>query len=198
MAVNRQHNDVIISLHGISMTEDAFERLISVESPYRYELIDGQLYDMTGSSPEHSALAGNIDSLLREKLGKSGPCRTHREQYVVIPGKPPVVPDVVVTCDEADWDRDKRLKPFKIQSPLLVVEVLSPSTEKYDHMEKFNRYKLCPTLETYMLVSQDEQLIEVYHKSTGWRREYFREDQTIKLDQLNLNLPLASIYEGVL
>lgn len=196
MAVNRQYNDEIMSLHGISMTEDAFERLISVESPYRYELIDGQLYDMTGSSPEHSALAGNIDGLLREQLGRSGPCRTHREQYIFIPGKPPVVPDVVVTCDQADWDRDKRLKPFKIRSPLLVVEVLSPSTEKYDHMEKFNRYKLCTTLETYMLVSQDERLIEVYRKSTGWQREYFRADQTIQLAQLIL--PLASIYDGVL
>ena len=198
VAANPQHNDEVVSLHGIPMTGEAFEHLIGVESPYRYELIDGQLYDMTGSSPEHSTLAGNIDGLLREQLDRGGPCRTHREQYVSIPGRPPVVPDVVVTCDRADWDKDKRLKPFKIQSPLVVVEVLSPSTDKYDHTEKFSRYKLCPTLEVYLLVSQDERFVEMYRKSRGWQKENFVESRVIELDQFNLKLPLASIYDGVL
>ena len=194
MAANLQRDD----LHGIRMTEEAFERLISVESPYRYELIDGVVYDMTGSTPEHSAIASNIESLLREQLGRSGPCRTHRDQYVAIPGKPPVVPDVVLTCDLADWDKNKRLKPFMIQSPLIVVEVLSPSTERYDRTEKFTRYMRCPTLEVYILVSQDEQYIEVYRRSTGWKQERFSAGQTIKLEQLDLELPVESIYEGVL
>ncbi len=194
MAANLQLDD----LHGISMTEEAFERLISVESPYRYELIDGVAYDMTGSSPEHSVIASNIEGLLREQLGKSGPCRTHREQYVAIPGRPPVVPDVVLTYDLVDWDKDKRLKPFKIQSPLIVVEVLSPSTESYDRTEKFARYMLYPTLEVYMLVSQDEQHIEVYRRSMGWKQERFSAGQMVKLEQLDLELPVGSIYEGVL
>ena len=140
------------NLHGIRMTEEAFERLISVESPYRYELIDGVVYDMTGSTPEHSAISSNVEGLLRGQLGISGPCRIHRDQYVAIPGKPPVVPDVVLTCDLADWDKDKRLKPFMIQSPLIVIEVLSPSTERYDRTEKFARYMRCPPLEVYILV----------------------------------------------
>lgn len=50
-------------LHGIPMTEEAFEHLIGLESPYRYELIDGIAYDMTGSTPEHGTIAGNIFSL---------------------------------------------------------------------------------------------------------------------------------------
>ena len=194
MAANLQRDD----LHGIRMTEEAFERLISVESPYRYELIDGVVYDMTGSTPEHSAISSNIESLLREQLGRSGPCRIHRDQYVAIPGKPPVVPDVVLTCDLADWDKNKRLKPFMIQSPLIVVEVLSPSTERYDRTEKFTRYMRCPTLEVYILVSQDEQYIEVYRRSTGWKQERFSEGQIIKLEQLDLELPVESVYEGVL
>ncbi|HET9921241.1 MAG TPA: Uma2 family endonuclease [Ktedonobacteraceae bacterium] len=194
MAAKQQPYD----LHGIYMTEEAFERLISVESPYRYELIDGVVYDMTGSTPEHSVIASNIESLLREQLGKSGPCRTHRDQYVAIPGKPPVVPDVVLTCDRADWDKDKRLKPFMIQSPLIVVEVLSRSTEKYDRTEKFARYMLCSTLEVYILVSQDEQHIEVYRRSLEWKQERFSAGQTIMLEQLDLELPISSIYEGVL
>ena len=102
------------------------------------------------------------------------------------------------SCDRADWDKDKRLKPFMIQSPLIVVEVLSPSTERYDRTEKFARYMRCPTLEVYILVSQDEQYIEVYLRSMGWKQERFSADQTIKLEQLDLDLPVGSIYEGVI
>ena len=194
MAANLQSDD----LHGIRMTEEAFERLIGVESPYHYELIDGVVYDMTGSTPEHSAISSNVEDLLREQLGRSGPCRVHHDQYVAIPGKPAVVPDVVLTCDLADWDKNKRLKPFMIQSPLIVVEVLSPSTERYDRTEKFTRYMRCPTLEVYILVSQDEQYVEVYRRSTGWKQERFFGGKTIKLEQLDLELPVESIYEGVL
>ena len=171
--------------------------MISVESPYRYELIDGIVYDMTGSTPEHSVISSRIDLLLSEQLGLQGPCRVHRDQYVLIP-RPPVVPDVVITCDRADWDKDKRLKPFKIQSPLIVVEVLSPGTEQYDRTEKFARYKRCPLVEVYILVSQDQRKIEVYQKSAGWQQEIFSNDETIMLDQLDLELPLAPIYNGVI
>jgi Uma2 family endonuclease len=194
MAANMQSDD----LHGIRMTDEAFERLISVESPYRYELIDGVVYDMTGSTPELSVISSNIGGMFREQLGAGGPCRVYHDQYVAIPGKPPVVPDVVLTCDIADWDKNKRLKPFKIQSPLIVIEVLSPSTERYVRTEKFARYMRCPTLEVYILVSQDEQYVEVYRRSTGWKQERFSEGQTIKLEQLELELPVESIYEGVL
>ena len=197
MAVNPLNKEEFASLHGIPMTEEAFEQLISVESPYRYELIDGLVYDMTGSSPEHSVIAGRIDRLFQEQLGDSGPCRTHREQYVAIPGKPTVVPDVVVTCDLADWDKKRRLKPFKIRSPLIVVEVLSPSTEIYDLNEKFARYKLCPTLEVYILVSQDKPYVEVYRKDNSWQQECYGSDQIVTLEQLDLELPLALIYKGV-
>jgi len=197
VAVNPLNEEEFASLHSIHMTEEAFEQLISVPSPYRYELIDGLVYDMTGSSPEHSVIAGHIDRLFQEQLGDSGPCHIHREQYVVIPGKPPVVPDVVITCDLADWDKKRRLKPFKIRSPLIVVEVLSPSTEAYDHNEKFARYKLCPTLEVYILASQDEPYVEVYRKANRWQQECYESDQIIQLDQLDLELPLALIYAGV-
>lgn len=193
----QQHNDSSLPIYRLPMTDEAFERLLSVESPYHYELIDGIVYDMTGSTPEHSAITSNIEGLFREQLGKSGPCRSHRDQYVAIPGKPPVVPDVVLTCDRADWDRDKRLKPFKIQSPLIVVEVLSPSTETYDRTEKFARYLLCPTLEVYLLVHQDEAHVEVFRRTHGWKQERFTQEQTITLEQLDLELSLTSIYEGI-
>src|SRR5579864_3011670 len=193
MAVNRQPE----YLHGIPMTDEMFEYIVTMESPYRYEVIDGLVYDMTGSSPEHGTIAMNISLLLKQQLSKGGPCRVYQDQYVAIPGHPSVVPDVVLTCDLSDWDKSRRLKPFKIRSPLIVVEVLSPSTEKYDRAEKFARYQCCPSLEVYMLVSQDEPHVEVYRRTTGWKQELFLLDQVIKLDLHDLELPLAEIYEGV-
>jgi Uma2 family endonuclease len=194
VVANPQRDD----MYALPMSEEMFEHLISVESQYRYEWIDGFVCDMTGSSPEHSAIASNIEDLFREQLGNTGPCRAHHDQYVAIPGKPPVVPDVVLTCDRADWDKDKRRRPFMIRSPLIVVEVLSPSTEKYNRGEKFARYRLCPTLEVYILVSQDKPYVEVYQRANDWKQERFSGDQTVKLDQLDLEFPLALIYEGVL
>jgi len=93
------------------------------------------------------------------------------------------------------WDKDKRLKPYMIQSPLIVVEVLSPSTERYDRTEKFARYMRCPTLEVYILAHQDEQHIEVYRRSMGWKQERFSAGQAVKLEQLDLELPVESTLE---
>ncbi len=193
----QRHEYELVPLNGVSMTQEEFERLLSVESPFRYELIDGVVCDMTGSSPEHADLADNVAALLKEQLGRRGPCRVYEDQYVSIPDAPAVVPDVVMTCDVGDRDKDKRLKPFKIRSPLIVVEVLSPSTEAYDRTEKFACYKRCPTLEVYILVSQKELHVEVYRRARDWQHEHFRQEQTIKLDQLDLELPLIRIYEGV-
>lgn len=184
-------------MHGIPMTEEAFERLVSGENPYRYELVDGIVYDMTGSTPEHGDIVGNIFSLIHAHLRRYGSCKVYQDQYVVIPDKPPVVPDVVVTCNQDDWDKNKRARPFKIRSPRIVVEVLSPSTERYDREEKFARYRSCASLEVYILVSQDEPYVEVYRREAGWRQECFSEGQVIRLDQINLELPVISIYEGI-
>ena len=194
MAANPQSDN----LHGVPMTEKAFERLIGNGTPYRYELVDGIVYDMTGSSPEHGMVASSIFSLIYNHVGQKSPCKVFQDQYVAIPDKPPVIPDVVVTCDRADWDKDKRLKPFRIRSPRIVVEVLSPSTEKYDRTEKFARYQRCSSLEVCILASQDEPYIEVYRRATGWKRECFSTGQTIKLSQIGLELPIDTIYDGIL
>ena len=192
-----QRHDDETPRHGIPMDEDAFERLIAGETSYKYELIDGMLYDMTGSSPKHSDIAGQIDFQLKLQLGRSGPCRVHRDQFVAIPGHTPFCPDVVLTCDRGDWDDGKTSRPYRIQSPLIVVEVLSPSTEKYDRADKFAHYRLCPTLEVYVLANQYEPRIEIYRKENAWQQEIFTSGQTAHLDQLDLELDVDKIYEGV-
>jgi Uma2 family endonuclease len=193
MAINPQSDD----LHGIPITEEAFERLINIENPYRYEFIDEIVYDMTESSPEHSEIVENIFNFVNAHIAKDGSCKIYRDRYVSIPFKPSVMSDVIVTCDSADRAKDKRLEAFKVQAPCIVVEVLSPSTENYGRTEKFARYQCCPSLEVYILVHQDEPFMEVYRRATGWRLECFSTGQTIKLSQIGLELPVDMIYEGI-
>lgn len=196
MALHR-FEDQETPLQGVFMEADDFERLISQETSRKYELIGGILYDMTGSTPEHADIAYNVLEAFKLQLGKQGPCRAYQEQYIAIPNSTPLCPDVVLTCDISDRDKDRRLRPFRIQSPLIVVEVLSPSTEKKDRGEKFARYITCPTLEIYMLFSQYEPRVEVYRRANDWQQEIFTAGQTILLDQLDLEFPLNEIYEGI-
>ncbi|HEX4207463.1 MAG TPA: hypothetical protein VHZ51_25345 [Ktedonobacteraceae bacterium] len=73
MVANPQRDHDTESIHGIPMTEEAFEGLIGLESPYHYELIDEVVYDMTGSDPEHSVIAGNIEAELHIQLAENSP-----------------------------------------------------------------------------------------------------------------------------
>lgn len=73
-----------------------------------------------------------------------------------------------------------------------------PMTEEQnDRGEKFARYRRCPTLEVYMLASQDEPLVEVYRRANGWQKETFTGGQTILLDQLDLEFPVDEVYKEV-
>jgi Uma2 family endonuclease len=193
MAANFQENDP----HGLPMSERDYERLVDAEDIPHYELIDGVVYDMTGSSEEHGHITNTISTLISSHIGRRGSCRVYQDQYVKVPGRPSSVPDVVVTCNSDDWNKEKKLKPFKIQYPRIIVEVLSPSTKNFDRTEKFERYRCCPSLEVYILVSQDETIIDVYRKINGWKKERFIEGQIITLDQIGMDLSVDESYEGV-
>lgn len=185
-------------MRGIPMTQEAFELVLGVESPYHYEWIDGTIYYMAPPSPEHSFIAGNLEGLFRKQIGTRGPCRVFRDQSVLVPDRPSVTPDLVMTCDPIDWDKDKRLQPYKVQRPRIVIEILSPSTQSFDRKEKFERYRCCPSLEVYMMINQYQRQVKVYQRCRDWQEEVYVADQVVEFDHLDLELPLDAIYEGVL
>lgn len=185
-------------LRGIPMTQEAFELALSVESPYHYEWIDGVIYNMAPPSPEHSFIADSLVGLFRDQIGTDGSCVVYQNQSVLIPDRASVTPDLVLTCDPADWDKDKRLQPFKVQRPIIVIEILSPSTQRFDRTEKFERYKRCPSLEAYIMIDQFQRHIEVYQRCRDWQKEVYVADDVIQFDQLDLEFPLDEIYKRVL
>lgn len=181
---------------SIPMTIEAFERLVSGESPYHYEYIEGRVYDMTGSSPEHSALSMNLLLLFRTQLSSSGKAgQVYQNIYFPVPEEPPVAPDIVLTVDPADGAGHPG--PFKVRSPLIVVDVFFPEVEEYVRGEKLSRYRCCPTLEACVLVNQHKPVAELYRRATNWEEERFSKGQIIWLEQPGLEIPLDEIYQGV-
>ncbi len=103
-------------------------------------------------------------------------------------------PDASVTGDERDQGEEDM-----VQSPRLIVEVLSESTEAYDRGKKFAFYRQCPTIEEYVLVATDHQAVEVFHRTPeGWSAYHARlygPGDTIELASLNIQFPLANLYQ---
>ena len=102
-------------------------------------------------------------------------------------------PDVMVNCG-ATVDQSKLF----LTDAQLVIEVLSPSTEKLDRDIKLNAYRKLPSLQEYVLVSQDKRQVELYRRGPdiGWTYLSFARDRLVKLESIGLKLPLNTIYAG--
>ncbi|MBW4492719.1 MAG: Uma2 family endonuclease [Oscillatoria princeps RMCB-10] len=163
-------------------------------SPIRHEYVGGQVFAMTGSSQEHNLIAGNIHARLHPHLRGSS-CRVFMSDMKVRieAANTGYYPDVMVVCDPQDRDR------YVKTSPTLIVEVLSPSTESTDRREKLLNYQKLPSLQEYILVSQEEIKIEIYRKDPqgNWTLETLGKDDQLRFESVGLTVTLAEIYEDV-
>ena len=160
----------------------------------RYEYLDGYVYMMSGGSANHATISGNIYAILRSLL-RGGPCRVYNsDMKVLVSEKRYFHPDVTVTCDP----RDRGTANF-IQSPCLVIEVLSPSTEAYDRGRKLQCYLACPSIEEYVLVDTRSMRIEIYRKEQKkWIYDAFEADDEVELATLGVRFPVVDTYEDVI
>ncbi len=163
----------------------AFEQ----ESKARHELVDGYLYAMTGASDRHEEIAANLLAVLHGHLQGSG-CRVYGSNLKIRAGNDFLYPDLFVRCAAERGD------PYFKTDPTLVIEVLSPSTQRYDRGDKRLAYQSLPTLEEFVLVAQDEPLIEIdRRKSNGWEHEVYQGlDGILSLQSVGLQIPLIMIY----
>jgi len=168
-------------------------------SEIRNEYLGGQVFAMSGGSKEHNLIAGNLYSCLRSHL-RGSLCSVFMADMKVrieLANQNKSIfyyPDVIVSCDRDEQDR------FSLNYPSLIVEVLSPSTEVTDRREKLVNYRTLQTLQEYVLVSQDEIKVEVYHKDTqgNWLVQTLGKDDELRLDSVGLTLTIAKIYEDVI
>jgi len=167
---------------------------LEAQGEAKHEFFDGEVFAMAGASIPHNALALNMATAFKQSL-RGRPCKVVIEavQLAVQEGRHYTYPDVMVSCDPADRQAD-----LTMRAPVLLVEVLSPSTAEYDRGKKFKQYKQLPSLQHYLLVSQTSWLVEWYRRETGniWSFTPLVEaDDALVIPELNINLTVAEIYE---
>lgn len=165
---------------------------------WKSEYIDGEMFAMAGASRRHVLITGNVYAELRASL-RGTPCAAHvlDQRIATDPQRHYTYPDVVVACDPLQFVDEHS---DTIMNPVLIVEVLSESTEKYDRGAKFERYRAVPTLAEYVLVSQERVHIELYTRQPdgGWAfHEWNDPAAEIELASLKCRLKIAEVYERV-
>ncbi|AFZ59508.1 Uma2 family endonuclease [Anabaena cylindrica FACHB-243] len=161
----------------------------------KHELIDGQVYAMSGSSVNHGRISIRFTSIFDAHLENSG-CITGNSDIKVniVETNNYTYPDASVTCDE----RDKNTSNY-FTYPCLIVEVLSKTTEAYDRGSKFRMYRNNPILKDYLLVSSTSIEIDLYHKNDAgqWMIINYGEGDIIELKSINLSFPIEQVYRGL-
>ncbi len=161
----------------------------------KHELIDGQIYAMTGGSVNHGRIAIRFTAMFDRHLENTD-CITGNSDIKVniFNTNNYTYPDASVTCDE----RDKTTSQY-ITYPCLIVEVLSKTTEAYDRGGKFRMYRQNPALIDYLLVSSTTIEVDLYHKNDAgdWLIINYKAGDTIELQSINLNFPIEKVYHGL-
>lgn len=165
--------------------------LLVNNSDRRYEYDDGEVRLMAGGSSNHAAIALNFGIVLDQALGDDAICRPYvSDRLVRVAPTKIVIPDVVVSCDMADHGESQI-----IESPVLVVEVLSRSTEMADRFVKLALYQAHKSIHEIVYISQVIQRVEVFSRAaTGWLYQQYGTGQSFHLASLDIDIEVRQLY----
>ena len=187
------HNEWIHTFPNPPLTEEEY---LSIErqAAGKSEFHDGQMFAMAGGSPNHSLLANRIGSILDRQV--PGGCRVYNADLRIhIPASGfYTYADGSVICGELQLSSDQQ---DNFLNPLLIVEVLSPSTEGYDRGKKFELYRTVQSLREYLLVHQDRRHVEHYSKQDdgSWLlRDHAGDSAIVHVARLGLQIKLSDLY----
>jgi Uma2 family endonuclease len=164
-------------------------------SPIKHEYLGGFVYAMAGARNAHNVIAVNIVASLHTRL-RGNKCRPYNSDTKIRVRLPQVrfyYPDASVVCQPNPQDDSYQ------DAPVVLVEVLSRSTRRIDEGEKKDAYITIPSLQLYLLVEQEMPAVVVHRRADhGFVREVYTDSQAIiALPELDIELPLAEIYDGV-
>lgn len=161
-----------------------------LRSDVKRELVDGQTIAMVDVSNVHNLVRGALLAAVLPHVKR--PCQVYVTDVKVRVGDDFYYPDMAVTCERFDP------MAYFITAPVLIVAVLSDSTERIDRIEKRLAYQRLASLREYILVAQDRQESEVYRRvENGWELERFSEGDELRLESVELTLPLTIIYQDM-
>jgi Uma2 family endonuclease len=158
----------------------------------RYELVDGRIVSMAPPNDAHGTITVNLAVALANALRP--PCRVAAEAGILRPNRDDsyYVADLGVTCGPAADTRQH------LPEPVLIVEVLSPSTEEHDRGRKVPDYREIPSLQEILVVASRERRVELWRREGDhWRVEDLIGEATLRLESCGASIPLAAIYANV-
>jgi Uma2 family endonuclease len=166
-------------------------------SPQRYEWRDGVVFAMAGGTLEHSALCSRMNGELLRLADRCG-CQIHTSDAKIRVRATGLATysDGAVVCGPIERDPDDR---HAMTNPVLIVEVLSDSSEAYDRGDKFAHDRMIPSLRHYVLISQHERRIEVYSRDAEglWVLREGREGGSVPVAALQGVLDVSRVYDGI-
>jgi len=168
---------------------------LEAASPIRHEYMHGVLHAMSGVSEQHNDISTNLVAAFHGHL-RGGPCKPYVASFKVRldVNRSDIFyyPDIMVACVREGVEK------YFLRYPKLIVEVLSKSTEKIDQREKLLNYLQIPTLEEYVLVSQQTFEITSYRRLENWTQQLTVGPEAIMVfHSIGLSLPVTQVYEGV-
>ena len=180
-----------VALESRPMTADEFLAWESTQMD-RHEFIRGAVFAMTGGVDRNDTVAGNLYMKLRQHL-RGTPCRVYGSDVKLRVDAADCFfyPDLMVTCSAADL-ADRLVK----REPVLVVEVLSPSTAGFDRGAKFADYRRLPSLAEYLLVDVERLQCDLYRKGADglWVLHPSGPDEAVRLASADLIVEAAELW----
>ena len=168
------------------------------KQPFKNEYHNGQIIAMSGASRWHNRITVDTTVQLSNQLMESE-CEVFAGEMRVrtSPEVSYFYPDVIVVCGEPRFEDDTF---DTLLNPIIVIEVLSPSTAAFDRGEKFEYYKQLASLQEYILISQDSVRVEHYrYEGTQWTHNTFqRLEDTLSLPSIECEVPLRAIYRRII
>ena len=186
-----------VAHHRFSFAE--YAQLVE-DKGMKLEFLDGQVWAMSGGTPEHARVTANVATLLSTAL-RDRPCAVYSPDLRVrskVTGLGTYA-DATVICGEIELDPEDP-KRHTALNPRVLVEVLSPSTEEYDRGAKLDHYKTIPALREILLVAHDKQEVEHIRRLEDgtWSRQVVSEHGVVQSVALEIDLPLDEIYRDPL
>jgi Uma2 family endonuclease len=180
-----------------SFTADEYLEL-ELNSEERHDFLDGEVRLMTGGTPDHNDIAGNLLVALKSAL-RGQPYRTFvLDQRLWIPARNQYTyPDVMVVAQPLQLQTGRS---DTVTNPCFIAEVLSTSTKDYDRGDKFLAYRTIPTFQEYLLIDQYSIHVEHHVKTSPnqWLlSEYKSPDVTLSFDSFDCQVSISDLYENI-
>ncbi|GAC1389216.1 MAG: Uma2 family endonuclease [Ktedonobacteraceae bacterium] len=175
-------------------TDGKYERLngmvTMLRPPSSLQEADATILDMAGGSDAHAALCVRLGTLLSNQL-EDAPCLVYSsDRRLKLPqGGNHLFPDLTVACGEETTSQ--------VMAPTVILEVLSPATEKRDRGAKLAAYKTLPSLAEYVLIGSEIKEIIVYRRESNWRPYHYQSGDMVELISIGVSFPFDAVYRRI-